>query len=242
MRIFADYHTHTTYSDGKGSIEDNVKAAIDAGLNEIGISDHGFSHMFYGIKRSDRNEIKSEIKRLRNKYPNITIYDSIEANILGPSGKIDLKESEISDFDKVLCGYHFGSAPKSLSDVYMHLVNNIYRLTGLLKKTAVKLNTKALVNAVRKNNIDILVHPGDKGPVNIVPIAKECEKKKVIMEINERHTYLTEEQLIEIKDMNLNFVISSDAHIPSRVGKVPSCMYRVEKSGLNKNKIINLRR
>ncbi len=242
MEIFADYHTHTVYSDGKGSIEDNVKAAIKKGLSEIGISDHGFSHMFFGVKRSKRPEIKAEINRLREKYPDIKIYDSIEANILGPSGRIDVKESEITDFDKILCGYHFGSAPKSLADVYMHLVNNIYRFTGLLKKTAVKLNTKALVNAVKKNKIDILVHPGDKGPVDIIPIARECERKNVVMEINERHTYLTEEQLMEIKDMNLRFVLSSDAHIPNRVGRVSSCMYRVEKSGLDKNKIINLRR
>ena len=41
MKIIADYHTHTVYSHGKGSIEDNVKVAIEKNIEKIGISDHG---------------------------------------------------------------------------------------------------------------------------------------------------------------------------------------------------------
>ena len=36
MEILADYHTHTVYSHGKGSIEDNVKVAISKGIKKIG--------------------------------------------------------------------------------------------------------------------------------------------------------------------------------------------------------------
>lgn len=42
MEILGDYHTHTVFSHGHGSIEDNVKAAIKMGLKEIAITDHGF--------------------------------------------------------------------------------------------------------------------------------------------------------------------------------------------------------
>ena len=45
MQILADYHTHTIYSHGKGTIEDNVKEAISKGIKTIGISDHGYKHM-----------------------------------------------------------------------------------------------------------------------------------------------------------------------------------------------------
>lgn len=53
MEILGDYHTHTVFSHGHGSIEDNVKAAIKMGLKEIAITDHGFSHNSYGVRRMD---------------------------------------------------------------------------------------------------------------------------------------------------------------------------------------------
>ena len=40
-----DYHTHTTFSHGKGSIEDNVKAAIAAGLTGLAITDLSLIHI-----------------------------------------------------------------------------------------------------------------------------------------------------------------------------------------------------
>ena len=50
-RIFADLHTHTTYSHGKGSVEDNVRAAKFRGLSQIAIADHGIRHPLVGVGR-----------------------------------------------------------------------------------------------------------------------------------------------------------------------------------------------
>ena len=41
MKILDDYHTHTKYSHGVGTIEDNVKSAIKKNLKTIAITDHG---------------------------------------------------------------------------------------------------------------------------------------------------------------------------------------------------------
>lgn len=35
-----DYHVHTTWSDGDGSVEDCIRQAVELGLPEIGITDH----------------------------------------------------------------------------------------------------------------------------------------------------------------------------------------------------------
>ena len=49
-RLLWDIHTHTVYSHGTGTIEDNVKAAAAKGLLCVGIADHGIGHAFFGMK------------------------------------------------------------------------------------------------------------------------------------------------------------------------------------------------
>ena len=41
MRLWGDYHTHTSYSHGRGTVGDMVLAAKDRGLKEVAITDHG---------------------------------------------------------------------------------------------------------------------------------------------------------------------------------------------------------
>ena len=68
MQILADYHTHTKYSHGKGTIEENVLEAISKGIKTIGISDHGYKHLAYGIKLNDIYKMREEIDKLNEKY------------------------------------------------------------------------------------------------------------------------------------------------------------------------------
>ena len=44
MKLTADYHTHTIFSHGKGTILENALSAKEIGLKSIAITDHGFSH------------------------------------------------------------------------------------------------------------------------------------------------------------------------------------------------------
>ncbi len=65
-----DHHTHTVYSHGKGTIEDNVRAAAK-GLTSIAITDHGPGHLTYGIKMEKIPEMKAEIQRLKRYTPSV---------------------------------------------------------------------------------------------------------------------------------------------------------------------------
>jgi len=62
MAFFGDYHTHTKFSHGKGSVEDNVRAAVAKGLKEVAITDHGFKHMTYNVRRIDWPLVEKEVK------------------------------------------------------------------------------------------------------------------------------------------------------------------------------------
>ena len=70
MNFFGDYHTHTIYSrkpyifynHAKGSIEDNIIEAKNVGLKELAISDHGFSHKYFGCSRKNLKTTKDLAK------------------------------------------------------------------------------------------------------------------------------------------------------------------------------------
>ena len=93
-RMIYDHHTHTTFSHGKGSIEDNVKVAVEKGLKSIAITDHGPGHLTYGIDRNKIKVMRDEIERLKLVYPQIEILLGVEANTLRVAPYIDLTEDE----------------------------------------------------------------------------------------------------------------------------------------------------
>ena len=86
MNILADYHTHTIYSHGRGTIEDNVVEAIKKGIKTIGISDHGYKHLGFGIKLKDLMKMREEVDLLNDKYKDINILLGMECNILDIKG------------------------------------------------------------------------------------------------------------------------------------------------------------
>ena len=128
MEILADYHTHTVYSHGKGSIEDNVKVAISKGIKTIGISDHGYKNVAYGVKIDDFEKMREEIDILNEKYKNqIEILLGVECNILDNKGNIDLNDKIYRYFDYAMAGYHFGSIPTSLKGVVNMCQNYFFK-------------------------------------------------------------------------------------------------------------------
>lgn len=237
-KMIYDIHTHTTFSHGKGSIEDNVRAAIKKGLSSIGISDHGPGHLNYGVSRSDIPVMKSEIERLRKKYPEINIFFSVEANTVNSGNNLDLKEDEFRLFDFVIAGYHYG-----VENGYC--LSNAAYSAGLMRSNREKLirrNTKMIVGAIEKNDIKVLTHPGDKAPVDMDAVAKACEKNGVLMEISTHHKHLTVEEIRICMKYDVGFIISSDAHVPEKVGTFEAGILRAEEAGLDLSRIDNIRK
>lgn len=112
-----DLHTHTVFSHGKGQIEDNVRAGIAKGLKAIGISDHGPGHVSYGIKRSAVPEMRRQITELRDKYKEIEIYLGVEANIINPSGNLDVRRDGYSYGDKYVASGSYGTCDKNFHEI-----------------------------------------------------------------------------------------------------------------------------
>ena len=237
MKILADYHTHTTYSHGKGTIEDNVKEAILKGIETIGISDHGYGHLTYGIKRDDILKMREEIDLLNEKYKNqINILLGVECNILDDKGNIDFDEKLDTAFDYVMAGYHFGSKPTGAKGLFNHADNYIFKT-----RKSKEYNTRAVINAMKNNNIFVITHPGDKGEIYIEEVAKIAKLTDTRLEINSSHKFLNSTQLREIEHIGNTFIVGSDAHIPQNVGNFDLALKTIKEADIDLSLIENIK-
>ena len=68
--MMRDLHTHTLYSDGKATAERMVLAAVERGLDEIGISDHVYTFFdeSYCMKKEKVGKYLAELAALKEKY------------------------------------------------------------------------------------------------------------------------------------------------------------------------------
>jgi len=241
MKIIADYHMHSKYSgDSKNEMEDIIKKAVAMGLKEIAITDHGPAHDGYGIKRSDYPKIKAEIDALKPKYPQINIRLGLEANILGTEGKIDVTEEMKSIIEWTNAGYHFGS--DITHDIGIHFLNFMSKFSKNARRKAIKQNTKAMVNAMRNNDITMITHPGDKGPIDIEEVAMVAAETNTILEINQSHGHLSVAEIQVALKYDVKFAINSDAHTIENIGRVDKAVERAKIAGVPEDKIVNLGR
>jgi len=231
-----DYHTHTIYSHGKGTIEENVIAARKLGLEAVAISDHGPGHLTYGMKRDKVSEMRKEIDRLNQKYQDIKIYLSVEANIINVGNFLDVPKDEIGQYDFILAGYHYGVFHGNCIKNFM----NKHTGGGLFKNKLLVQNTDMAIKALYENDIKILTHPGDKAPFDILEVAKACAATDTLMEISTWHSHLTFDEIKIAMKTDAKFVVSSDAHSPMRIGDCAKGIKRAVEAGLEIERMVNI--
>ncbi|MCG4586244.1 PHP domain-containing protein, partial [Anaerosalibacter bizertensis] len=186
MNIIGDYHTHTIYSHGKGTIRDNVEEAFKKGLKEIAICDHGPGHFTYGIKREDIKKMRKEIDELNKEFQpkGLKILLGVEANIIRYDGTIDVDDEIIEFLDILLLGYHFGALPGTFKDGYkLYILNFLSKVIPKVRKNVMEMNTLALIKAMDRYPIDIITHPGSKVYVDIRRLARKAKEKDIALEI-----------------------------------------------------------
>jgi putative hydrolase len=239
--LLYDWHTHTTFSHGTGGVADNARAAARRGLLGFGVTDHGPGHLFYGFKRSRFAEMRREVEALNAQNPELAVYMGVEANIVDAAGRLDLSPSEFALFDYVIAGYHygaFGGDPLALGR--LHVENMICDAVGLSAKRLLIKNTEMTERALHGNDIKMLTHPGDKGPVDLFAVARACAETNTLFEINARHKSLTAEGLRAAARTEARFAVSSDAHSPGRVGEVSHAIKLIREAGLDVARVVNL--
>ena len=222
MILTADYHTHTPYSHGKNTVAENVAQAVKIGLKQVAISDHGFTHLAYGIRRKEVASLIADCRAAEKEY-GIPVLRGIEANIGGVRGDCDLTEKDYENFDVYLCGYHLTTIYRRFGDFFFNGLGNIVtqRLKLPTSKTLYKRNTEAYIATIQKHPIDILTHLAFRCDCDTLEVAKCAADHGTYLELNSKKSHLTDEQLMEIVDKtSARFVVDSDAHSAERVGEI----------------------
>lgn len=222
MILTGDYHTHTPFSHGKNTVEENAKRAKELGLKQIGISDHGFSHVAFGLKRRALSRYIEECKKASSDL-GIDVLVGIESNICGVGGKADLTEKDYEKFDIYFCGKHVFVWYDKFSDCMGYGLANFFTDKFHLRpsKKLIERNTKAYINTIKNNPIDAITHLNYLCPANALEVAKCASDYGTYIELNSKKTHLTDEELNEIvAKTSARFIINSDAHSASRVGEI----------------------
>jgi putative hydrolase len=241
MKIKADLHTHTVFSHGKNTIEEMVERARQLGLEAIVISDHGRSHPLYGVKPENFKVMREEIDRLNRKYDDIQVYLSVESNITGDDGTIDIGGEERRYCDWIYAGYHWVYIPHRPGDFFtLKLRNYAAKVLPFLKTVTRRFNTKTYLKMMDRYDLKMITHPGDKCPIDVEAVAKKAAEKDIILEINPRHHHLNVEELKRIAKYGGRFAINSDAHTVDRVADVDSGIAWAEAAGIPKARIVNI--
>lgn len=231
------------YSHGKGSIARNAAAAEAAGLKILGISDHGPGHIGFGIKMARIPDMRRDIAAASEAHPDLVIKLGVEANIINHSGALDIGADEIELFDFIIAGYHFGVFGEiPFKSLATHIGGIWYSLSGSSSQRRKNSNTDLVLSALEKNRIDIISHPGAKAAFDIGAIARACEGRETLLEINNSHGFLNAAGIKEAAEYDVGFIIGSDAHRPGDIGSADRAIKTARQAGLEASRIINLRK
>lgn len=133
--IRGDLHIHTTWSDGKASLEEMVEAARERGLSYIAITDHArFSEMIGGVSPDELSRQLDEIAAVNEKLAGFRVLAGVEANILR-DGSLDVPDRILKELDIVIAAIHS----------HFHLSRDEM--------------TKRLIRAIENPNVDVIAHP-----------------------------------------------------------------------------------
>ena len=100
------FHNHTTESDGRNSLEEMAQAAIDLGLQYLGIADHSrSSFQANGLDEERLLRQVEKIRKLNNSFEGFQLFAGSEVDIL-KDGSLDFSDEILSQLDYCVASVH----------------------------------------------------------------------------------------------------------------------------------------
>lgn len=218
------FHCHTTYSDGKATLEEMVAAARARKYEYIGISDHSQTASYAGGLTPQRVQAQAkEIDRVQEKFRDIRIFKGIESDIL-KDGSLDYSDDILTHFDFVIASIHSN-----------------FNMTR-------EAMTARVCKALRHPATRILAHPTgrlllsrDAFDVDMDAVLREAARRGVVVEINANPRRLELDWRLgrTAQQLGVKTMINPDAHSVAGIDYVEYGVGVARKGWWTKADVVN---
>ena len=222
--IQADLHMHSTWSDGKFSIEDMARACQARGYGYLAISDHSPAlAMVGGITPEKAEDQWKEIGLVQERLDGITIFKSLEVDILR-DGSLDMTDEVLEALDLVIISVH------SLMD---------------MDETTM---TDRVIRAMQHPSVDIIAHPtgrllGRREPFQLDTdeVLRAALDLDVAVEINANPNRLdlNDVQARRAKELGVKITINTDAHSTQGLDHMSYGVDQARRGWIERDDVLN---
>ncbi|MDJ1485656.1 DNA polymerase/3'-5' exonuclease PolX [Cytophagaceae bacterium YF14B1] len=160
-------HNHSTYSDGKHTLEEMATYCQSMGYEYLGISDHSKSAFYANGLQEDRvARQQTEIDVLNEKLAPFRIFKGIESDILN-DGSLDYDQSVLKTFDFIVASIHSNlrmDEDKATQRLIKAIENPYTTILGhptgrlLLRREGYPIDHKKVIDACAANGVIIEIN------------------------------------------------------------------------------------
>lgn len=165
-------HNHSTYSDGRHTLEQMADYCRELGFEYLGIADHSKTASYAkGLSEERIWEQHAEIEKLNQKYASMTdrpfkILKGIESDILG-DGSLDYADDVLKSFDYIVASIHQNlkmNQEKAMSRIIGAIENPYTTILGhptgriLLSRAGYPIDYQKVIDACAANGVVIEIN------------------------------------------------------------------------------------
>ncbi len=223
--IQGDLHAHTTWSDGRASIEEMARAAQAQGLRYLVITDHSRSlGVANGLSLERLREQAAEVRAVDARLgPDFRVLHGTEMEIRA-DGTLDYPDEVLAELDFVIASLHVGLSQSR------------------------EQATRRVLAALDNPHVDMLGHPTgrllpdragadlDMSAIFIAASARGC-----ILEINSnpRRLDLNDVQARRAVELGVRLAINTDAHQPADFELLPYGLAMAQRGWVTAPVVVN---
>ena len=217
-------HMHTSWTDGKLSIEEIAKETKKRGFSYFVLADHSKAvGVANGLTEERVRRQWDEVERVNSAIEDVRIFRSIEVDIKG-DGSLDFADELLCGFDCCIASIHSGFAASA---------------EGM---------TARIIRGISNPYVDILAHPSgrlllEREPyaVDMAAVLAACAANEVAVEINAHPLRLDLDwrYVRTAREMGVKFVVSLDAHDPGDFDHLGYGVSVARKGWLEKADVLN---